>query len=118
MSGRSLGRTAGAARGGADGALLVELRRHESGLHLLVSGELHMGTAHLLRQWCESVDAAEADTVLIDLAELTAMDGDGLDALFAAYLHFGERLVIIVGPPGAHTIDLAGVRDILPIIEG
>jgi anti-anti-sigma regulatory factor len=74
--------------------------------------------AHELRQRCERVDPTAAPTVLLDLAELTAMDTGGVDALRAAYAHFGERLVIIIGPAGAQTIDRANVREVLPIIEG
>jgi hypothetical protein len=47
------------------------------------------------------------------------MDGGGLDALFShTCMHSGERLVIVIVPRGAHTIELANVRDVLPIIEG
>jgi anti-anti-sigma factor len=98
--------------------LTIQRRRYESGVHLIVSGELDIATASLLTQQCKRVDPNEAEIVLLDLADLVTMDDSGLDVLFAAYAHLGDRLVIIIGPPGARTIELANVRDQLPIIEG
>jgi anti-anti-sigma factor len=117
---RSLGRPfETTVTGGPETSALTILRaRYESGVHFIVSGELDIVTAPLLKQQCERLEANGAETVLLDLADLTTMDSSGLDVLFAAYAHFGERLVIIIGPPCAHTIGLANVRDWLPIIEG
>lgn len=98
--------------------LAIQRRRYESGVHFIVSGELDAVTAPQLRRQCERVDPSEAETVLLDLADLATMDEHGLDALFAAYDHFGERLVIIIGHHGAHQVELASARDVLPIIEG
>jgi anti-anti-sigma factor len=102
----------------AGSRLAIQRRRYESGLHFIVSGELNFATAHQLQRECERIDPHGAETVLLDLADLTVLDSSGLDVLFAAYAHFDERLVIIIGPPCAHTIELANVRDVLPIIEG
>jgi anti-anti-sigma factor len=117
---RRLDRPTGAAAAGrfAESGLVIRRGRHESGLHLIVSGELDAVTASQLREQCERADPEEADTVLLDLADLTVIDSSGLDVLFAAFAHFGERLVIILGPPGARAIELANARGILPIIEG
>jgi len=98
--------------------LAIKRRRYESGLHLIVSGELDRVTAGQLQQQCERVDPAELPTVLLDLADVTLTDSSGLDVLFAAFEHFGERLVVIIGPPCAQTVDIANVRGRLPIIEG
>ncbi|MGH2849372.1 MAG: STAS domain-containing protein [Solirubrobacteraceae bacterium] len=98
--------------------LAIQRRRYDSGLHFIVSGGLDAVTASQLRQQCERVDPGEAETVLLDLADLTTMDEHGLDVLFAASDHFGERLVIILGPGGARQVELAHAREVLPIIEG
>jgi anti-anti-sigma factor len=117
---RSLSRPfeATATYGAQTSALTIHRARYEGGVHFIVSGELDIVTAPLLKAQCERVDPDEAETVLLDLADLTIMDSSGLDVLFAGYAHFGERLVIIIGPPCAQTIALANVRDLLPIIEG
>lgn len=98
--------------------LAIQHRLYETGLHFIVSGKLDDMTARELKRCYERVDPREAETVLLDLADLTIMDGSGLDVLLAAHAHFGERLVIIIGPPCARTIELGNVRDVLPIIEG
>ena len=102
----------------ASNGLVIQRRRYLSGLHLIASGELDSATAHQLKHQCQRIDPNEAGTVLLDLADLTITDSSGLDVLFTAYEHLGERLVIIIGPQFAHTIDVANVRDQLPIIEG
>lgn len=102
----------------ASNGLVIQRRRYVSGLHLIASGELDSATVHQLKHQCQRIDPNETETVLLDLADLTIIDSSGLDVLFAAYEHLGERLVIIIGPPFAHTIDVANVRDLLPIIEG
>jgi len=100
------------------GALAIKRKRYERSMHFIVFGELDLVTAHQLKQQCERVDPDEMETVLVDLAEVTSMDNAGLDLLFAAFAHFGERLVIIISPSCAHTIDISTARGVLPIIEG
>jgi anti-anti-sigma factor len=100
------------------GALTIRRARYENGVHFIVRGDLDSVTAPRLAQQCERLDPDDAETVLLDLADVASMDGGGLDMLFAAYAHLGERLVIIIGPPAASTIEIADVRDRLPIIEG
>jgi anti-anti-sigma factor len=115
---RSRPAAAGSALGPAAGALAVKRRRYEDAVHLIVSGELDRVTACQLRHQCERVDHQEIDTVLLDLADVTFMDSSGLQALLGAYAHSGERLVLIIGPACARTIDIASARHRLPIIEG
>ena len=91
---------------------------HERGVHIVVSGELDMMTAHELRNQYRFEDTEGAGTILIDLAEVTFIDSSGLHALLEAHERFGERLVIIIGPPCAHVIDITDLRRRLPIIEG
>jgi anti-anti-sigma factor len=93
-------------------------KRYEHGLYFLVSGDLDAATEHELRQRCDRIEPREIETVVLDLGDVTYMDANGLGALFAAFAHLGERLVIIVSPACAYTIHLAQVRDWLPIIEG
>lgn len=102
----------------AASTLVIRRIRHESALHFILSGELDLVTAEHLKHQCQRVDPTEVDTVLLDLADLTTIDSSGVDVLFDAYAHLGEQLVIIIGPGSAPTIDLAKVRDQLPIIEG
>ena len=115
---RSRPALAGQIRGPTASALAVKRKRYESGLHLIVAGELDSVTAPALTQQYERVDSEETGTVLLDLADVTFIDRSGLDLLTAAYARFRERLVIIVGQPCAHAIDVANARDRLPIIEG
>jgi anti-anti-sigma regulatory factor len=99
-------------------ALAIVREHHGSRLHLIVSGTLDATTAPRLRAECGSECVDDIDVALLDVAHVTSMDRTGLQALFAANEHFGERLSIIVGPPCAHVIHLTGSRDKLPIIEG
>jgi anti-sigma B factor antagonist len=92
--------------------------RHERGVHIVVAGELDIMTAAELRDHYGCEDAEGAGTILIDLAEVTFIDSSGLYALLEAHERFGERLVIIIGPPCAHVIDITDLRRRLPIIEG
>jgi len=98
--------------------LEIRRRRYEHGLYFLVSGQLNAVTGRELERRCERMDPEAIDTVVLDLGEVTSMDSGGLRALFASFAHLGERLVIIVSAPCAHTIHIAKVRDRLPIIEG
>jgi anti-anti-sigma factor len=98
--------------------LAITRRRYELGLHFLVAGQLDAVTAPRLKQQCDRVDPDEVETVVLDLGDVTHMDASCLSVLFAAFAHLGERLVIIISPPCAHTIHITKVRDRLPIIEG
>ena len=102
----------------ASTGLVIQRRRYERGVHLIASGELDSASAYQLKQQCQRIDPHEADTVLLDLADITITDSSGLDVLLAAHAHLGERLVLIIGPPLAHTVERAHLRDQLPIIEG
>jgi anti-anti-sigma regulatory factor len=119
-AGRSLSRPVEevATCGPASTGLVIQRRHYASGLHLIASGALDSASAPQLEQQCQRIDPHEAHTVLLDLADLTLIDGSGLDVLFTVYAHLGERLVIIIGPPVAHTVERANVRNQLPIIEG
>jgi anti-anti-sigma factor len=111
---------AGAERavGTAMRSLAITRTPYGHGLHLLVSGQLDALTAHQLEQACARVGPKAADTVVLDLGEVTSLDASGLAVLFAASERLGERLVIIISPSCAHTIHIAKVHDRLPIIEG
>jgi anti-anti-sigma factor len=109
---------AGCAVGVDAGELAITRRRYERGLYFFVAGPLDAAAAAQLKQQCERVDPEEAETVVLDLGDVTYLDASGLSVLFAAFAHLGERLVIIVSPACAHTIHVARARDRLPIIEG
>jgi len=99
-------------------SLAIARERHGNRLHLIVFGMLDATTAHILRRECARACPANIDVVLLDVAHVNSLDDAGLEALFAAYERFGERLALIVGPPCAHLIHLNGSRERLPIIEG
>ena len=54
----------------------------------------------------------------MDLSNVTFMDSSGLHALITAHSDDGDRLRMILSPAVARLIDLVGLRDKLPIIEG
>jgi anti-anti-sigma factor len=96
------------------------VRREAStrGVRILVSGELDIATAPQLQEECENQHPDEVAVVLLDLAAVTFIDSRGLHALTAAHEHLGDRLSIILSPACSHLVEVAMLRDTLPIIEG
>jgi anti-anti-sigma factor len=97
----------------------ITAERHGAISLLKVSGELDLATAPQFREAHARARQGEPDVLLIDLADVTFIDSTGLDALLDAHVEDEEqRLRIILGPATAYLIDLARLRDRLPIIEG
>ena len=87
-------------------------------VQVLVVGEVDLATAPQLHQLLGREPRDGPGIIVVDLSEVTFMDSSGLHALVVAHEDHGERLGIILSPPAARLIDLVGLRDTLPIIEG
>jgi anti-sigma B factor antagonist len=83
-------------------------------------GELDLATVPKLREEFEAVFSdGDAEVIVVDLTKLDFIDSTGIHALLEmnAVCEHTERLRIVNGsPPVVRLIDIAGVRDHLPII--
>jgi anti-sigma B factor antagonist len=104
----------------AIGALTVETR-HEMGLTVVVlSGELDLATAGLVRETLDRIHGEAPARLAIDLRGLSFIDSTGV-ALFAAEAARAGRefeLEFWRGPTAIQRLfDIAGVGDRLPFAE-
>jgi anti-sigma B factor antagonist len=86
-------------------------------LRIAVSGELDIASAPRLRDVCARPVHDGGVLVVLDLTGVTFLDSTGLHALIDAHETPGERLRIVVGPAAARVIDIAQLRDRLPITD-
>jgi anti-sigma B factor antagonist len=93
-----------------------EIARSRSGATVTVTlrGELDIATAPLLWESLTEVAVGAAETVLLDLSQLTFIDSSGLHALAAAYDALGERLRISASDACLRIATIAGLVDRLP----
>ena len=87
-------------------------------IHLLVSGELDLCNAPLLREAHAREDGGDYHFLIVDLSGVTFLDSSGLHALLDIHEADPGRLRIILSRPAARVIDLCKLRATLPIIEG
>jgi anti-sigma B factor antagonist len=103
---------------------LLSIRRSRDGWveRLTVLGELDMATVPILERAFSAV-LAEGDVrmIVVDLSALSFMDSSGIHLLLRMKDACGaaDRLRIVNGSPAVvRLLDLAGVRELLPIISG
>lgn len=85
--------------------------------HVLAAGELDLATAHALTEAVEAV-RERATSVVIDLAGVRFMDSTGLRVLLTLSAVLGDGLAILPSPEADRVIDVCGVREHLPIVDG
>ena len=100
------------------GAFEIEREQYGTIVQILVAGELDLASAPVLYHQLVREQRDGADAIVVDLSGVTFIDSSGLQALLAAHENDGERLRIILSPAASRLVDLAGLRDTLPIIEG
>ena len=98
-------------------AVLVREKRGRDRVELLLNSSF-AAQLGILEQGHERQHPADLAVVLIDLAAVTFIDSSGLHALIAAHEHLGDRLSIILSPQCTQLVEIAMLRDALPIIEG
>ena len=99
----------------------ITVTRRDETVRVGAHGELGEETAKQLDAVLQEVEAA-AQRVTIDLHDLTAMDSSGV-ALLTEAVARAERdgfalSIVLPGPNVARAVDVAGVRDRLPLAEG
>jgi anti-sigma B factor antagonist len=75
----------------------VTIEQRDDAVHLKLSGELDISTAHLLEDDLHRVEAERPELIVIDLRELAFMDSTGLRLLIMADARAkeeGRRLAI------------------------
>jgi anti-anti-sigma factor len=83
-----------------DPPLRVTAERRGDTVHLLLSGELDIASAHWIEEALRDAEAEGPSLILIDLRELQFMDSTGLRTILAADARAreaGRRLVIVQG---------------------
>lgn len=103
------------------GALTVHSER-EGDVHTIrLSGELDLATADDVQRELERVEATEADSIVIDLSELTFMDSTGVRLLVTAHARAradSNRLTLLRGGRAVQRIlQLSGVEALLPFAD-
>ena len=97
--------------------LQINGRRTGTTVRITASGEIDIATAPRLREYASRHLADDAEIVVLDLTDITFIDSSGLHALLQAAAHEGNRLRIMPSPACLRLIDIASVRDRLPLID-
>jgi stage II sporulation protein AA (anti-sigma F factor antagonist) len=99
---------------------LLEITSRHTGttVRLIASGEIDLATVSMLRRHASFHLAGRAEIVVLDLSAVSFIDSSGLQALLEAAENGGDRLRIIPSPPCLRLLDLAGVRGLLPLVDG
>lgn len=103
------------------GALTVRSER-KGDVHIIrLSGELDLATADDVQRELERVEATNADSIVIDLSQLTFMDSTGVRLLVTAHARAradSNRLTLLRGGRAVQRIlQLSGVEPLLPFAD-
>jgi anti-sigma B factor antagonist len=99
------------------GSLAITAERTGTTVRIIVSGDLDLATAPDLRACLYGQLADHAEIVVLDLADLSFIDSSGLHVLLQTVNQDGGRLRILPSAACLRLFDLAGVRDLLPLID-
>lgn len=98
----------------------VSVTDYGDAARVTVRGELDVATAPRLDDALSEVEAPGRH-VTVDLRALTFIDSSGINVLTAhAARAAAERVTLSIFPPGApaaRALDVAGVRDVLPLVD-
>jgi anti-anti-sigma factor len=94
----------------------------EGDVHTLrLSGELDLATAAEVQRELEHVEATDAESIVLDLSELTFMDSTGVRLLVTAHARAradSNRLTLLRGGRAVQRIlQLSGVEPLLPFAD-
>lgn len=94
----------------------------EGDVHTLrLSGELDLATAAEVQRELEHVEATDAESIVLDLSELTFMDSTGVRLLVTAHARAradSNRLTLLRGGRAVQRIlQLSGVEALLPFAD-
>ena len=94
----------------------------EGDVHTLrLSGELDLATAADVQRELEHVEATDAESIVLDLSELTFMDSTGVRLLVTAHARAradSNRLTLLRGGRAVQRIlQLSGVEALLPFAD-
>ena len=103
---------------GHSGGFAMTSERTGTTVRIVVSGELDLATAPLLREQTDRQLADHAEFVVLDLADVAFIDSSGLrELLLAVAYQDGARVRIVPSPHCLRVFEMAGVRDLLPLID-
>ena len=99
----------------------IEVDERESGVHLLLSGELDIEQAPVLHERLEEVEAGKPELLVIDLRRLGFMDSSGLREIIGAVRRGraeGRRVVLVKAHgPIEQVLDLTRVEEFAETVE-
>ena len=95
----------------------IRSERTGTTVRIMVSGELDLASAPGLREHVYGQLADHAEFVVLDLADISFIDSAGLHVLLGALNQDGGRLRIIPSAACVRLFDIAGVLDLLPLID-
>jgi anti-anti-sigma factor len=98
-------------------AFEIERQHDGTSVYLVVSGELDLCSAPLLRE-AHAREPRDCEFLVVDLSGVTFMDSSGLHALIDISKADPDRLRIITSEPVSRVIDICKLRTALPIVEG
>lgn len=99
------------------GYLTVEIQRTGRAASVILSGELDLGSAHLVSDALLKLEAEFADPLVVDMSDIRFLNCSGLSVLLGAYnraLRDERRLSIVNVQPAVRKIfTLTGCRELL-----
>jgi anti-sigma B factor antagonist len=98
----------------------VHTERSDGIVRITPSGELDLATAPILERELDAARSDDAAMIVVDLTKLDFIDSTGLGLLLRIndVCAEADRLRIVNGSPAVvRLFDIAGVRDLLPIIS-
>jgi anti-sigma B factor antagonist len=112
---------AATAKLGAEAGFAIEVDKRETGVRVVLRGELDHGTIGVLRERLEQVEADDPDLLLIDLRRLSFIDSSGLRELATAVRRgrqAGRRVVLAKGRgPVEDVLAITRVADAMETVE-
>jgi len=103
------------------GTLTLRSERDGDTHAITVSGELDLASAPELEAELQAVEASDARTIMLDLAELQFIDSTGLRLLLTAHARSqadSERLVLLRPTDGVFRVfEIAGLANRLPFAD-
>jgi anti-anti-sigma factor len=95
----------------------VQHVRTDTTLRIVVSGDIDLAAAPLLRKEIKQTIDRDVEIVVLDFQRVTFMDSTGLHALIDAHEQLDGRLRIMPSPPVARLIEITDLHDQLPVIN-
>jgi anti-sigma B factor antagonist len=104
-----------------DGSFHIDIGQRDGATVLSVAGEADLAPVPLLDKQISAVEAAGADTIVVDLDRVSFMDSSGLQVLLAHVFAEpnGNRIRLTKGSPQVFRLfEVSGMADKLPFMSG